>query len=99
MPNKKQVILYLSCEFIHSTGSECGWDTLIMIPFKQSGILLACLFLVILDNSATGEDTQKENEKVGSVINYLNENPNSTYIHKEGQYVASQSKVRIYFKY
>lgn len=70
-----------------------------MIPFKQSGILLACLFLVIPYNSANSENTQKENEKVDSVINYLNENPKSTYIYKEGQYVASQTKVRIYFKY
>lgn len=70
-----------------------------MIPFKPSGILLTCLFLVILYTSATSENTQKENEKVSSVIKYLNENPNSTYIYKEGQDVASQTKVRIQFKY
>lgn len=65
-----------------------------MLPFKQTGLLLACLFLVIPYNSATSENTQKENEKVSSVIHYLNENPNSTYIYKEGQHVNSQSKVR-----
>lgn len=65
-----------------------------MLPIKQTGILLACLFLVISCNSVTSENEQKENEKVSSVINYLNENPNSTYVYKEGQYVTSQAKVR-----
>lgn len=68
-----------------------------MLPLKQFGILLACLFLVIADNSETGENTQKENEQVGSIINYLNGNPNATYIYKEGKYVNSQLKVRNIF--
>lgn len=65
-----------------------------MLPMKLCGVLLACLFLVIADYSAISEDTPKENEQVDAIIDYLNKNPNSTYIFKEGQYVNSQLKVR-----
>lgn len=65
-----------------------------MIPFKVLGILLLCLFLVIADNSV--ENPVKEQDEIRAIVNHLNENANSTYIFKEGQFVNSQAKVRIY---
>lgn len=64
-----------------------------MLPLKQIGILLVCSFLVVADNLPS-ENSPKENEQISAIIDYLNANPNSTYIYKEGQHVNSQSKVR-----
>lgn len=67
-----------------------------MSPFEK--FLLLCslfwpvLFLVVADNLTE----PRENENVDAIISHLNENSNSTYVYKEGQYVDAQLKVSIF---
>lgn len=71
-----------------------------MLPLKLLGISFAFLIIVIADNSAESDKTKDvENQQVKAIIEHLNENPNTSYLYKEGQYVNSQSKVKISFFY